>query len=87
LVEPSVSQQVDLTIGAGADQFAALLTPDPIELVFGVVGPTGVDLDSVVESLKAQLRSVNYETHVVKLSDAILNYDGERPPFRTSLTR
>ena len=32
-----------------------------IELFFGLVGPTGVDLTKVYESLKTQLQSVNYE--------------------------
>ncbi len=34
----------------------------PIELVFGVVGPTGVDLDKVCDALGSQLKSVGYES-------------------------
>ncbi len=43
----------------------------PIELVFGFVGPTGVDLDDACESLIGQLKKVNYETpcRVVKRSN------------------
>jgi cytidine deaminase len=48
----------------------------PIELVFGFVGPTGVDLDKVCESLSAQLKSVGYETHTVSLSQLIQDYFG-----------
>ena len=48
----------------------------PIELVFGFVGPTGVDLDKVCESLAGQLRSVGYETFTVSLSDLIQKYCG-----------
>ena len=52
----------------------------PIELVFGLVGPTGVDQEMVCSSLRTQLRSVGYETHVVSLSDIIEGYDGEPIP-------
>lgn len=52
------------------------LPPKPIELVFGLVGPTGVDLDRVCESLTAQLKSVGYETHPVSLSKLIKEYWG-----------
>jgi len=64
-----------------ADELS-MVHSQPIELVFGLVGPSGVDLDSVVQSLTARLKSVNYSAHVVSLSDAILNYDGQRQkPF------
>lgn len=49
----------------------------PIELVFGLVGPTGVDLDKVCESLSAQLKSLGYETHTVSLSQLIQDYFGK----------
>lgn len=52
------------------------LPPKPIELVFGFVGPTGVDLDKVCDSLTAQLKSVGYETHPVVLSKLIQAYSG-----------
>jgi len=45
-----------------------------IELVFGLVGPTGVDLAKVCESLKAQLKSVAYEAVVIRLSELITPY-------------
>jgi deoxycytidylate deaminase len=44
----------------------------PIELVFGFVGPTGIDLHSVFEVLKVQLRAVDYKVFDISLSDAIL---------------
>jgi deoxycytidylate deaminase len=50
--------------------------PKPIELVFGFVGPTGVDLGKVCDSLTAQLKSVGYETHIASLSDLIQAYWG-----------
>lgn len=44
----------------------------PIELVFGLVGPTGVDLRAVASVLESQLKAVKYETRPVSLSDLIL---------------
>lgn len=44
----------------------------PIELVFGLVGPTGVDLQKAIESLRAQLLAVQYETRVISLSTILL---------------
>lgn len=38
------------------------------------MGPTGVDLTKVYESLRSQLKSVNYQAHLVKLSDLIDPY-------------
>lgn len=52
-------------------------TMPPIELVFGLVGPTGVDLDRAIDSLKAQLATVQYESVVVSLSDLILDFYGK----------
>lgn len=48
----------------------------PIELVFGFVGPTGVEIEKAIESLKAQLASVQYEARVISLSRILLNYAG-----------
>ena len=45
-----------------------------IELVFGLVGPTGVDLGKVFESLKTQLKTVKYEAVQVRLSELITPY-------------
>ena len=52
----------------------------PIELVFGLVGPTGVDQELVCASLQTQLRIVGYETHIVSLSEIIEGYDGQPIP-------
>lgn len=38
------------------------------ELVFGLVGAVGTDLDQVADVLSEQLRSVNYRPHVVRVS-------------------
>lgn len=45
-----------------------------IELVFGLVGPTGVDLSTVCNALRAQLKAVDYEPIMVSLSDLIPRY-------------
>ena len=45
-----------------------------IELVFGFVAPTGVDLGRVLESLKSQLKDVGYKTEVIRLSELITPY-------------
>ncbi|WOK19419.1 MULTISPECIES: anti-phage dCTP deaminase [Rhodopseudomonas] len=43
---------------------------DP-ELVFGIVGPIGVDMDAVVEALCESLRAVNYSPEPIHLTDLI----------------
>jgi deoxycytidylate deaminase len=40
-----------------------------IELVFGLVGPTGVDSGMVCEALCAELKAVRYEPFVISVSD------------------
>lgn len=59
----------------GGKQRSPLEADGPgIELVFGLVGPTGVDLTKVYDSLRNQLKTVNYQTHLIKLSDLIDPY-------------
>jgi cytidine deaminase len=41
------------------------------ELVFGVVGPLGVDLDLVISVLSKELTDVGYDTVVIRLSNFI----------------
>lgn len=47
---------------------------DTLELVFGFVGPTGVDLDLVCELLEAELEAVKYESRIIRLSKIIEGY-------------
>ncbi len=51
---------------------SSVLTPlrNP-ELVFGLVGPIGVNLDPVIAVLKSQLKVFSYEAHTVRLSEQI----------------
>jgi len=55
----------------------AAVAAAPIELVFGLTAPTGIDLHSVFDLLKAQLRSVDYEVFEISLSSAILGITGK----------
>lgn len=48
-----------------------------IELVFGFVGPTGTDLAQVAETLKVQLRAMQYRVEEVRLSELITTYLGQ----------
>src|ERR1700760_1130617 len=41
------------------------------ELVFGLVGAIGTDLDQVADALTEALRRVNYRTHVVRVSSLL----------------
>ena len=43
------------------------------ELVFGLVGPLGVDMDAVQNALAAALRQVEYEPHIIHLTKEIRN--------------
>jgi hypothetical protein len=56
------------------------LKPEPgIELFFGLVGPTGTDLDSVCKQLSNQLHEVGYDAIHISLSDMILEISGSSP--------
>lgn len=58
--------------GLASSSRTSALTPlkDP-ELVFGLVGPIGVNLEPVIAVLKSQLKEFNYNAHVVRLSERI----------------
>jgi cytidine deaminase len=64
-----------------ADALAFVDTTEALELVFGLVGPTGVDLDLVCDSLRAELRSMHYETQVIALSELIEAYLNYSPGY------
>lgn len=65
----------------GPQDFPAMpAMPDKGELVFGLVGPMGVDLTRVCQALASQLKAVGYESHVIALSQLIRPYIG-KPPF------
>lgn len=58
--------------GSAKSEDITSLTPkkDP-ELVFGLVGPIGVNLDPVIAVLKSQLSGLEYIPYVVRLSEQI----------------
>jgi cytidine deaminase len=58
-----------------------------IELFFGLVGPTGTNLDSVIKELGDQLRTVGYGCEVINLSDLILEYTNQKEPKKSEYER
>ncbi len=58
-----------------------------IELVFGFVGPTGTYLAQVAETLKAQLRAMQYRVEEVRLSELITTYLGKGNDFPNEYER
>lgn len=70
-------------IGGGAARAAAKVSGiaflPGIELFFGLVGPTGSDLDSVCDELATQLKTVGYQTEIISLSSLIGEYSGDPP--------
>ena len=71
----------------GSGEEAGQERPEQIELVFGLVGPTGVDLTQVCAILDTQLRSVGYETRLIRLSELILPFVGKTPTARNEYSR
>jgi cytidine deaminase len=61
--------------------------PANIELVFGFVGPTGIDLNKVCDALRAQLRAVQYEAVEIRLSELITTYLGKSQDFANEYVR
>lgn len=73
VTRPRDSEQVAASDGAMAQLSAS---DYPIELVFGLVGPTGVDLEEVATALSAQLRAVEYVPNEIRLSKVLLQREG-----------
>ncbi|MGH9960772.1 MAG: anti-phage dCTP deaminase, partial [Pyrinomonadaceae bacterium] len=48
-------------------------------MFFGLVNPTGTDLDSVIKKLSDQLRAVGYNARVISLSEMIAEYSSGKP--------
>jgi len=59
----------------------------PIELFFGLVGPTGVDLSKICASLQSQLKAVGYETRTIRLSELIHPFVGKRQTWKNEFER
>jgi len=72
-----------------ADSLAHTDASDPahIELVFGFVGPTGIDLEKVCDVLRAQLRSLQYDCEEIRLSNLITTFVGASADFENDYDR
>ena len=75
-----------LNVG-GKSSAAPLTGKRPIELVFGLVGPTGVDQAAVAAALIRQLAAMNYESVEISLSDVIAGYDSNGLRFEDEFDR
>ncbi|WP_198411805.1 anti-phage dCTP deaminase [Microvirga flavescens] len=51
-----------------------LMTSKFPELVFGIAGPIGVDVDAITDSLTNALRAVRYNAHTIKLTTEMLGF-------------
>ena len=51
------------------------IQPGP-ELVFGLIGPLGIDLDQITQSLRDELKRVGYESVVIRLSSLLSQVQG-----------
>jgi deoxycytidylate deaminase len=49
------------------------------ELVFGIAGPIGVDIDTITQSLRHALGSVNYRSEVIKLTTEMRKFPVDIP--------
>jgi deoxycytidylate deaminase len=86
----STEQEDLVTEEVAAEDIGTSLEADGegIELVFGLVGPTGVDLGKVYESLKIQLKTVRYDAIQIRLSELITPFlRGQSGEFATEYDR
>ena len=49
------------------------------ELIFGIAGPIGVDMDELTDSLTNALKSVRYDARLVKVTDLMMGYTTDVP--------
>lgn len=88
MTQASEQEQVEIGHSAESAGFNFEADGDGIELVFGLIGPTGVDLGKVFESLKNQLKAVDYEAEVIRLSKFITPYlTGKDEQFENEFER
>src|SRR3990172_9498859 len=53
------------------------------ELVFGIAGPIGVDIDSICDSLSNALREVRYQSQIIHLTKEMMKYEPSAKPSKT----
>lgn len=62
----------------GNEAMASPLSPMPFpEIVIGLVGPVGIDLNPIVSSLERQLEAVQYNAKTIRLSEKIEEFFGQ----------
>lgn len=83
--EPSISPSESVPSSTEDSPLTALPYP---ELVFGLVGPIGVNLEPVISILKSQLKTFNYTTSEIRLSkqiDLFLKTEHSKDPEHTRI--
>ena len=50
------------------------------ELIFGIAGPIGVDIESICDSLSNALRAVRYKSEVIHLTQEMTKYEPSAKP-------
>jgi len=50
------------------------------ELIFGIAGPVGVNIEAICDSLSNALRAVRYESHIIHLTKEMLNKERYKLP-------
>ena len=87
--KPAAAKRRQRTAGDTSHAVDGLDASDPanIELVFGFVGPTGIDLNKVCDALRTQLRAVQYEVVEIRLSELITEYLGKPHEFPNGYMR
>ena len=52
------------------------------ELIFGIAGPIGVDIESICDSLANALRAVRYRSEVIHLTREMMKYEPSARPAK-----
>src|ERR1700691_832876 len=50
------------------------------ELIFGIAGPIGVNIETICESLSNALSAVRYSSQVIHLTKEMMAYKPSKPP-------
>src|SRR5437870_3165035 len=54
------------------------------ELIFGIAGPIGVDIESICDSLSNALRVVRYQSQIIHLTREMMIYEPSIKPPKAS---
>ena len=73
----SVKKPQTRQIGSSSGSFEQITNP---ELVFGIVGPIGTDLDAIIATLSAALQELDYKHKLIHLTQHM-----EAPKIRTKI--